>query len=146
MGDISNSLETDLKQALKERDSRKVSVLRMLKTALVNERIAKMHDLAADEEIAVIRRELKKREDSIASFRTGGREDRAAEEEAEAEMLRSMLPAELSDEEIKAVVEKVVAEQGGDNFGKVMGLVMKEVGARASGDRVKIIVQAELSK
>ena len=66
MGDISNSLETDLKQALKERDSRKVSVLRMLKTALVNERIAKMHDLAADEEIAVIRRELKKREDSIA--------------------------------------------------------------------------------
>ena len=57
-----------------------------------------------------------------------------------------MLPAELSDEEIKAVVEKVVAEQGGDNFGKVMGLVMKEVGARASGDRVKIIVQAELSK
>ncbi|OGE85557.1 MAG: hypothetical protein A3J48_04515 [Candidatus Doudnabacteria bacterium RIFCSPHIGHO2_02_FULL_46_11] len=146
MAQIAEIVESKLKLALKNKDIRAVSVFRMLKSALVNERIAKIHDLSDDEETAVIRRELKKREDSVNQFRQAGREDRALEEEAEAEVLKVFLPPELPDEEIRALAENKVAETGADNFGKIMGAVMKEVAGRASGDRVQKIVKDLLTK
>ncbi len=145
MGAIGASLDTKLKEALKTGDARLTSVLRLLKAALVNEQKARMHELSDAEDIMVVRRELKKREDSINAFRQAGQEDRARAEEAEADILRAMLPPEMTDADIRAIADKVVSEAGADNFGKAMGAVMKEVGTAASGDRVKQILQEVLA-
>ena len=144
MGKVGEFVETNLKVALKSKDARGLAVLRMLKTALVNERIAKIHDLSDEEEVAVVRRELKKREESVRSFTDAGRPERAEEEKAEAEILKSILPPEMPEEEIRTAVKQVINTQGSENFGKVMGEVMKVLGSRASGDKVREIVQNEI--
>ena len=144
MAKYSDLFEDKYKEALKSKDPQTVSVLRLLKAAFVNERIAKGHELSDEEEAAVIRREIKKRDEASEIFRQGGSEEKAGAEKFEADYLKSFLPAELSDAEIRQIVEKVSAGQ--DNFGKIMGEAMKEVAGRASGDRVGKIVKEKLGK
>lgn len=147
MADISNSVEAKFTEALKAKDTATIAVLRLLKAALANERIAKMHDLTTEEEVQVVRREVKKREDSISLYRQGGAEDKAKIEETEATYLKQFLPPEMSDEDLKAEVEKVIAANPGEtNFGKIMGQVMKAVSGKVSGDRVSAQVRSLLNK
>lgn len=147
MAEIQNLVDTKFTEAMKAKDTNALAVLRLLKSALANERIAKMHDLSSEEELQVVRREVKKRDDSIALYRQGGAEDKAKAEEAESAYLKQFLPPEMSDDDLKAVVQKVIASNPEEkNFGKIMGQVMKEVSGKVSGDRVSAMVKVELNK
>ncbi len=147
---LKEKIESDLKQALKEKNQAVISTLRLLNAAILNAEIAAMRKEFTDEDVLkVISQEVKKRKDSIEEYKKGKREDLVAREEAELEILKRYLPKELSEEEIKMIVEKKVKELGAtgpEDFGKVMGAVMKEVARRAGGAVVGKIVREILKK
>jgi len=100
-----------------------------------------------DDEVAVLRRERKRRLDAAKQFRDGGRGELAAKEESEAELIAAYLPAELSDDELAALVAEKVEQTGAESpkdMGKVMGAVMPAVGGRADGKRVSALVREKL--
>ena len=124
-----------------ERD--RVGALRMIANALQQDAKEGKGD-----EVAVLRRERKRRLEAASAFREGGGADRAAAEEAEAELIGNYLPAELGDEELAEVVDAAVTEAGASgakDMGKVMGIVMPKVGGRADGKRVSAAVRERLS-
>lgn len=150
MSKLSDQIKKDLVTSLKEKDDSKISVLRMLQSAIKNEEIEKKkREGLSDEEIEqVVGKEVKKRKDSIESYKEGGREDLIEKEEAELNILQQYMPEQLSEEEVSAAVEKAINEikaESMKDFGKVMGLVMKELKGRASGDLVNKKVKEKLS-
>lgn len=155
---ISETINQKIAEALKAKDEVRLSTFRLLSSAFNYERIAKQHELSGEEEIVVIRREAKKRNDAIESIRLAqGKstssdqqtlERRLAQEEKELEILKEFLPQELSDEEISKVVEEAISETGASNIqemGKVMALAMSKTGGRADGRKVSEIVKSKLS-
>lgn len=141
------ALSAELQTAMKAGDKTRVSVLRLLLTAVKNARVAKMDELGEDEILGVIQREVRKREESASEFRKGGREDRASAEESEAEILRAWLPEQLSREELHTIIEEVVTELGASSpgdMGKVMREVMEKTKGRAEGRVVSEIVKSRL--
>ena len=135
MSSISDRLLEDLKTAMKAKDALSLSVLRGLKSAI---KYAAIEEGGANAELddmgcqVVIRRELKKRDDSAQSFDDGGRPELAEKERAEAEVLKRYLPAELPGDEVVAIVDAVIAELGASSR-KDMGPVMKLVQERTAG-------------
>lgn len=133
--DFQTRIDNDLKEAMKAREADRLGVLRMLKSALKMASIeqggaeARLDDPAA---LAVVRKELKKRQDSIAGFEKGNRPELAAKEKGEAEILQAYLPEPLSPEELQALVAGVVAELGATSKAQ-MGQVMKVANERAAG-------------
>jgi uncharacterized protein YqeY len=124
-----------------ERD--RVGALRLVANALQQE--AKE---GRDDEVAVLRRERKRRLEAAKAYREGGSEERAGAEETEATLIEAYLPAELDDEELARLVDDAVAEvgaSGSQEMGKVMGAVMPKVDGRADGKRVSDAVRARLS-
>jgi uncharacterized protein len=100
------------------------------------------------DEVAVLRRERKRRLEAAEAYREGGSADRAAAEELEAEIIQAYLPVELSDEELTALVDAAIAESGASapqDMGRVMGAVMPKVDGRADGKRVSAIVRERLA-
>ena len=151
MGSLQAKLSDDLKTALRARDEFRVSVLRMVQSALHNKEIEKRGRsgdgaLTAEEEIAVLRTELKRRREASGEFSKGGRQDLAEKEAREAELLSEYAPLEMDDAAIAAVVAEVIHDEGSDpgQFGKIMGLVMKRVGGNASGERVSALLKKTL--
>ena len=104
------NINNDLKNAMKEHDTFKLSVLRMLKSALQLEQIAKKHELDDSEVSSVIKKQVKVRKDSIEEYNKYGKEDSVKDLEKEVEILSSYLPEEMSKEEIESVVNEVIAE------------------------------------
>jgi uncharacterized protein YqeY len=147
---LKERIENDLRQAQKEKDQTAVSTLRMLNAAILNAEIAAMRKKFQDEDVmTVIRQEVKKYKDSIEEYKKGRRDDLVKKEEEELKILMKYLPAELSEEEIRKIVEEKVNELGASgpgDFGKVMGAVMKEIAGRAGGDKVGKIVKEMLEK
>jgi uncharacterized protein YqeY len=147
---LKERIENDLRQAQKEKEKTTVSTLRMLNAAILNAEIAAMRKKFQDEDVmTVIRQEVKKYKDSIEEYKKGEREDLVKKEEEELKILMKYLPAELSEEEIRKIVEEKVNELGASgpgDFGKVMGAVMKEIAGRAGGDKVGKIVKEMLEK
>jgi uncharacterized protein YqeY len=140
-------LEDDLKRALKERDARKVGVLRLAIAALRNARIEKREDLTDEETMEVVRRQVRLRKEAASEYRKGGSEERAAEEDAEREILQSYLPPELSDDELRAAIAEAVEQTGATGpreLGKVMGAVMPRFKGRVDGARVRALAQEAL--
>lgn len=141
------ALSAELQAAMKAGAKTRVSVLRLLLTAVKNARVAKMDELGEDEILGVIQREVRRREEAASEFRKGGREDRASAEETEAEILRAWLPEQLSQEELHSIIEEVVAELGASSpgdMGKVMREVMERTKGRAEGRVVSGIVKSRL--
>ncbi len=128
-------IDLDLKEAMKAKQAERLSVIRMLKSALKNLAIEKgglqfvLDDATA---LGVVRKEMKKRQDSIESFEKGGRPELAAKERSEAEILAAYLPQAMSAEEIAALVAACIAETGATSK-KEMGAVMKLANERAAG-------------
>lgn len=119
-----------------------VGALRMVSNALQQE-----HKEGKGDEIAVLRRERKRRLEAAQAYRDGGSEERAASEEEEARVIERYLPAELSDEQLGELVDAAIAEAGASEpseMGKVMGLVMPKVDGRADGKRVSGAVRKRL--
>ena len=133
--DFQSQIDQDIKEAMKAREAERLGVLRMLKTALMNAAIekggagTKLDDVNA---IAVVRRELKKRQDAVEGFEKGQRPELAAKERAEAEILSAYLPKALSDEEVGTLVAGCIAEVGATSKAQ-MGAVMKLANERAAG-------------
>ena len=132
-------IKSDLTTAMKERDKFKLDVIRMLKTAVQNEQIAKMHELSDDEVITVIKREVKKRESSKEEYEKYGKLETVESLNKEIEILSVYLPEEMSDDALIAVIEDVIAEVGASSM-KDMGTVIKTVGAKvgAAADMSKV--------
>ena len=140
---VLEQVQADVRTAMRAGERERVGALRMVANALQQEAKA-----GNDDEIAVLRRERKRRLEAADAYRSAGREDRAEAEEREAELIDAYLPTQLSGAEIAAIVDDVVAEAGaGDpsDMGKVMGLVMPRVGGRADGRRVSEAVRARLA-
>jgi uncharacterized protein YqeY len=141
------TLNQDMKTAMKAKDKTTLSVVRMLKSAVMNEQINLGHDLTNDEEVAVLSRELKQRKDSVAEFDKGGREDLSAQTKAEITVVEKYMPAQLSEDEVKQIVADTVAEVGAQSmadFGKVMGAVMPKLKGQADGKLVNQTVKGLL--
>ena len=120
----------------------------MLKAAVANEKINAGHDLSPEEEIAVLSRELKQRKDSLEEFKNAGREDSVKQLEKEIEVVQSYLPKQLSEDEVKDIVQETINEVGATSkadFGKVMGAVMPKLKGKADGKLVNETVKSLLS-
>jgi len=139
---ILEQVQADTRSALKAGKRDLVGALRMVSSALQLE-----HKEGKGDELAVLRRERKRRLEAAEAYREGGNEDRATAEENEAKVIAGYLPAELSDEELGELVDAAVAEAGASDpskMGKVMGLVMPTVDGRADGRRVSAAVRERL--
>jgi uncharacterized protein YqeY len=137
-------LNDDMKQAMKDKDKLKLSVIRMVKSSAKNEEISQGKELTEDEVLAILNRELKQRRDSLQEFRNAGREDLAEPTEAEIEVLLLYLPKQMEESEIRQVVQdaiKQVQATSKKDLGKVMGAIMPKVKGKADGTLVNKIVQ-----
>ena len=143
-------IDNDLKEAMKARQAERLGVLRMLKTALKNLAIEKggmNFVLSEPDALAVVRKELKKRQDSIESFTKGNRPELAAKEKAEAGMLEVYLPQALSADELKQIVAAAIAEAGATSkaqMGAVMKIAVERAAGRADGKALSAAVNAQL--
>lgn len=149
MANLKEQIAGELVQALKAHEEAKVSTLRMLTAAFNNMEIEKRTAGVAQPEEkdyqAVIKREAKKRQEAIEAYKTAGRAEAQAKEEAELELLSQYLPAEMGEAEVSAIVEAVVAEKGTDNLGMLIGEVMKRTDGRADGGLVSRLVRERTS-
>lgn len=146
---IKEQLEIDFKEALKAKNESAVSILRMLRAAIMNKSIElmKKNEGLNDEEIlAVIRAEVKKLKDAMADYEKGKRSDLAEQAKKEINILKKYLPPEMSEDEIRAVVARIVATNPVGETGQIMGEVMKELKGKADGVMVKRILQEEINK
>lgn len=138
----------DLTAAMKAGDAAKVSVLRMLKSELVNGAIAQRVDALPDAgALEVLRRQLKQRKESLEAFQKGQRADLAAKETAEIKILETYLPAQMSEAQLRAIVQECVTAAGASgpqDMGKVMKLVMAKVQGQADGKAVSALVTQAL--
>ena len=125
-------IESDLKTALKAGEKRRVATLRLLLSALKNERIQAQRDLTDEEIEASIRRAVKQRREAIEQYERGGRRDLVDAETEELAILQAYLPQELSEEHVEQAVRDIMAEKGLSST-KDVGLVMKELMARYRG-------------
>jgi uncharacterized protein len=140
-------IRRDTKAAMKERDRTRVAALRMIGAALKNGEIEAGGPLEEQEEQTILRRQLKQREESAEAFRKAGREERAASEAAEAEIVRSYLPEPLSPEELEEIVDRAVRETGATgmrDMGAVMGRAMDLSAGRAEGRELSALVRNRL--
>jgi len=136
---------TALKKALKEKDSLRVSVLRLLLTALHNEEIRLLRPLKEEEINSLIQKEVKKRQEAIDLYKRGGRPELAKKEAQEKEILASFLPAPVEEEKIVESIREA-REKVGDNFGQIMGLVMAKWRGKVEGKRTASLVKKVLAK
>ncbi|OGY86857.1 MAG: hypothetical protein A2233_05405 [Candidatus Kerfeldbacteria bacterium RIFOXYA2_FULL_38_24] len=141
-------IAADLISALKNKEQERLSVLRMLKASLLITAKEKTNqtELADEVVLAVLKKEKKKRLESAEVFAQAKRQDLADKEKREAKIIQEYLPAEISDEIIQKATEEIILQIGKENFGAVMGAVMKKMQGRADGNRVKQIVQQCLAK
>ncbi len=144
---LQEDIMRDTKEAMKARDRSRVDALRMLTAALKNGEIEKGSSLTEGEEQAILRRQLKQREEAAEAFRKAGREEQAQAEVSEAEVVRRYLPAPLSDEELRGIVEEAIRETGATSMrdmGAVMGRATALAGDRADGRRLSALVRERL--
>jgi uncharacterized protein YqeY len=141
---LSERLNEDMKQAMKSQDKFKLSVIRMVRSAIKNVEIDQKRTLDDNEVLDVLSREIKQRKDSLQEFEKAGRDDLAAAVKAEIAVLSDYLPQQLTEEEVKAIVQQTIQETGASSkadMGKVMGALMPKVKGRADGKLVNQLVQ-----
>lgn len=134
-----DQVDSDFNQALKSKESEKLSILRLLKSAIKNAEIEKKQPLTDEDVIKIIQKEVKQRKDSIESFQSAGRTELAEKEQSEIELLKKYLPAEISDEELEKIVKDSIDTVGAksmSDFGNVMSQVMPKISGKADGSRV----------
>jgi uncharacterized protein YqeY len=148
-GSLRARLAEEQRAALKGGERVRLSTLRLLSAAVTNREVEVGHPLSDEEVLDVARREVKRRREAAEAYAAAGREDRAAIERAEQEVLEAYLPARLSDSEIDAMIEAVVTELGAagpGDLGKVMGQVMARTKGRADGHAVQSRVRERLTR
>ena len=138
----------DMKEAMKARDQLRLSTLRLLVSEIKNKEIDAKGELKDEDILALIQKAVKQRQDSIAQYEKGGRQDLAEKEKAELEILKAYLPEELSKEAILKIIDQAIAATGASSpkeMGKVMREVMPKVKGRADGKLVNELVRKRLA-
>jgi uncharacterized protein YqeY len=141
-------IETELKDAMRARDTVRVSTLRLTLSALRAAEKELQRPLKEDEELQVLQRERKRRVESVKVFREAGRDEQAELEEAELAVLETLLPPPLTEEAIEQIVDDAIAETGATSLGdlgRVMADVMPQIAGRADGSVVSQIVREKLA-
>jgi len=141
---LEEQINEDMKNAMKSKDDSRLSCIRFLKAALKNRQVEKMAKLDDDEIRSVISSLIRRATDSVKEFKQGGRQDLAAKEEKEIEILSRYLPKQLSPEEIEAILSETISElsaQGPRDLGKVMKAAMVKMAGRAQGREVNDIAK-----
>ncbi|MGG5259698.1 GatB/YqeY domain-containing protein [Phycicoccus avicenniae] len=143
-------LQSDLHDAMRARDKVRSSTLRMALTSVTTAEVAgdEARELGDDEVLKVLAKEAKKRKEAAAAFRDAQRPELAESEEAELAVLEAYLPAQLGDDELRAIVERALASTGATgpaDMGRVMKAAQGEVAGRADGGRVAAVVKAALT-
>ncbi len=142
-------LHDDTIAAMRSGDALRRDVLRMVQNSIYNTEKAKKVTLSEDEILGVVTREVKTRRESVDAFRKGGREDLVAKEEAEIAILNDYLPQQLTDDELRALVDQAVAETGAASardLGKVMGVLSPRIRGRADGKTAAGLVAQALAR
>jgi uncharacterized protein YqeY len=145
---LTDKIAADMKDAMRAKDAPRLSTLRMLKSAIEYHKIEKKQEALTDADItAVIKKQIKQRQDSIDGFEKGGRADLVEKEKAELVVLKAYLPEELSPAQIEEVIKATIAELGATtktDMGKVMKAAQAKLAGRADNRLVSQIVQANL--
>lgn len=148
---IKDTILNDLKEAMKSKDKDRLQVLRSLKSKILEKEIAERKEGKSeltDEQVAdVLMKAAKQRKDSIEQYESGNRGDLAESEKKELEIIESFLPDQMSDDEIRELVQETiesVGASGPSDMGKVMGAIMPKVKGKADGNAVNRIVSEEL--
>ncbi len=151
METIAARLTEKMKDAMRAHDTVALDALRSLKTALTNARIAKGHlqaELDEAEELAVVRKQIKQREDAVEQYDKANRSDLSAKEKAEMDVLAAFLPAPMTEDEVKAALEEAIAETGAaskKDMGRVMKAMQERTAGRAPGKMLAALVAARLA-
>ena len=145
-----NSLNDELKAAMRAKDTLKLEALRAIKSAVLLAKTATAGDvdLTEEEEIKLLQKLVKQRKDSAVIFKEQNRDDLAAPEEAQAEVIAQFLPEQLSQQDIEQIIDEIVAKtgaQGMKDMGKVMGMASKEMVGKADGKTISTIVKQKLN-
>lgn len=142
-------LNTDIKQAMKDKDKDKLGVIRMVKASLQNEAIKQSKDtLSMDDELTVLSRELKQRKDSLQEFKAAGRDDLVAKLDVEINVLQAYMPKQLSEKELDEIVQNTIQEVNATSkkdMGKVMSAIMPKVKGKADGSAINKLVLKHLN-
>ena len=145
---LAEKISEDLKEAMKRRDERRVSCLRMLKSSLKNKQVEKGDKLNDDEIRSVIASLIRKGQEAVMEFQRGGREDLSGKEEEEIKILYQYLPEQLESDEIERILRETISElsAGGlKDLGRVMKAAMAKMAGRAQGKEVNEIAKKLLS-
>ena len=146
---LKKRLQDDIKTALKSGDKQRRMTLGMVIAAIKNKEIEKRGELSEEEIVAVIASEIKKRRDAVVQYEKGGRPELAEQEKQEMNILMGYMPEQMSEDEIRAEVKKVISEMGAKDIremGKVIGAVMPKLKGKADGQTVSKIVKEGLQK
>jgi uncharacterized protein YqeY len=148
---LQEKIDSDLKEAMRAKEAERLSVLRMVKSAIMNTAIEKHGaegKLADSDAIAVLRKQVKQRQDSIAGFEKGGRLELAQKERREIEILSGYLPQPLTADEVASIVRTAIAETGASSkaqMGQVMKIVNEKAAGRADGKTLSEAVRKALN-
>ncbi|WP_077214022.1 GatB/YqeY domain-containing protein [Bacillus dakarensis] len=141
-------LNQDMKQAMKNKEKEKLTVIRMIKASIQNEAIKLGQELSEEQELTVLSREVKQRKDSLHEFEKAGREDLVDKIRTELQYVEEYMPEQLSEEELSQIVQETINEIGAASkaeMGKVMAAIMPKVKGKADGSLVNKLVQQHLS-
>lgn len=145
---LNDRLNEDMKQAMKSQDKFRLSVIRMVRSSIKNIEIDQRKTLDDQEVLDVLNREIKQRRDSLQEFEKAGRQDLVDQMKHELDILADYMPKQLSEDEVKAIVQQTIQEVGASSkadMGKVMGALMPKVKGLADGKLVNQIVQQTLA-
>ncbi|MGM8364624.1 GatB/YqeY domain-containing protein [Virgibacillus sp. W0181] len=146
---VAERLNEDMKQAMRDKNKEKLSVIRMIKASLQNELIRTGEaELSEDEELSILSRELKQRKDSLQEFESAGRDDLAQKLEFEISIVQQYLPKQLTSEELEQIIKQTITEVNATSkkdMGRVMSAIMPKVKGRADGSLINKIVQKHLN-
>lgn len=149
---LKDQINQDLKDAMKSGDKNKVNAVRAIRAALLEKevslRVGGKAELNEEQELEIVMSLAKKRKDSIQQYQDAGRNDLVATEQAELAVIATYLPAQMSDEEIRNVIQEIITKAGATSMkdmGKVMSAAMKQLKGKADGGKVQEIVKSALS-
>ncbi|WP_308638851.1 GatB/YqeY domain-containing protein [Paenibacillus silvisoli] len=141
---LSERLNDDMKQAMKDKEKFKLTTIRMIRSSIKNQEIELKRPLEDAEVLDILSREIKQRKDSLQEFEKAGRDDLAKDVAAEIEIISVYLPQQLTEEEIKLIVQQTIQETGASSkaeMGKVMSALLPKTKGRADGKLVNTFVQ-----
>ena len=141
---IREQILADIKEAMKAKDEFKRDTLRTLNAALKQVEVDQRIEMTDEVVLPLLQKEIKKRADSVELYLKGAREDLAKKEQSEIELIKAYLPAQLSDDELKEKIKRII-EKVGKNLGAVMKMAKDEIGASAEAKRISMIAKELLS-